>query len=109
MIRILFIPVFFILAPSVADAGFCIFSVSSAEIPLAFSRHYPEGAPGETSDFSDVIGPLNSFKIRKTASSSGALFRCSPAQFIRPPKNRSPVKKLMGRIPSVFPSTVLRS
>ena len=108
MIKTLFIPAIFFLVPSFADAGNCIISLHSAETAETFSSHHPPYAPGETgNDLYDVIKPIDSYKVKKTSSSTNTSFLCSTVQFFRPPKKISPDKNVTGRIPSIFPATVL--
>ena len=108
MIKILLLPLIFFMVPSVTDAGNCIAFLQGAEPAETFSRHHRGGSVGETgNDLSDVVRLIENVKVKKTPSTSGTQLYDPPRIFIRPPRNLSPDKNVAGRIPSIFPSTVL--
>ncbi|MBN1576810.1 MAG: hypothetical protein JW913_09675 [Chitinispirillaceae bacterium] len=109
MIKTIFILLTFLLLPSIADAANGVFSTFGAEPAEAFSDNQREYLPGEMSDdVSDMIKLISAFKLKKIIPGSGRLIQGPPVQFTRPAKDLSPHKTILGRFPSVFPTTVLR-
>jgi hypothetical protein len=111
MIKNIFILPVLLLLPSVTDAGDCVaVSLYCTGSEAAFSISHPENPLGETADFvSRHIKLISTLKLKKNIpGSSNRSFYGSPVQFVRPAKNLAPTKTITGRIPSSYPTNVLR-